>query len=194
MFRKNKNLVSLILLICLSFNFVFPAFAQDDCKFCDFGQMYVGEDKYEGFNRKMFGLNSTLNKYVARPVHILWSSIMPKYGIERIQSAYLNIEYPKRLASCLLQKDFKGAKTETQRFLANSTLGLGGLFDPAEKLFKIKPVTENMEQALCRCKMKSGPYLVIPILNTCTPRSLCRGRLPSKARGSPRRPCRLSNP
>lgn len=176
MFRKNKNLVSLILLICLLFNFVFPAFAQDDCKFCDFGQMYVGEDKYEGFNRKMFGLNSTLNKYVARPVHILWSSIMPKYGIERIQSAYLNIEYPKRLASCLLQKDFKGAKTETQRFLANSTLGLGGLFDPAEKLFKIKPVTENMEQALCRCKMKSGPYLVIPILNTCTPRSLL-GRL-----------------
>lgn len=175
MFRKNK-LISFILLFSISFNLVLPGFSAEECKFCDFGKLYVGEDKYEGFNRKMFTLNSKLNKYVARPVHILWSSIMPKYGIDRIQSVYMNIEYPKRLASCLLQKDFKGAKTETQRFLANSTLGLGGLFDPAEKLFKIKPVTENMDQALCKCKMKPGPFFVVPILNTCTPRSLL-GRL-----------------
>ena len=125
-------------------------------KYPDYAKMYVGEDKYEKFNRKIFNLNSKLNKFVAKPVHILWSSIMPKYGIERIKNAYNNIEYPKRLASCLLQKDGKGAKDETLRFLTNSTLGLGGLFDPAEKLFKIKPTSENMEQALCKCKMDSG--------------------------------------
>ena len=60
------------------------------------------KDKFENFNRKMFHLNSKLNKYIARPVHVLWSSIMPKYGIERIQNVYNNIEYPKRLASCLI--------------------------------------------------------------------------------------------
>lgn len=165
----------ILITILIGFSlFINPAIA--DCKYCDYGKMYVGEDKYEGFNRKMFTLNSRLNKYVARPVHILWSSIMPKYGIDRLQSVYLNIEYPKRLASCLLQKDFKGAKTETQRFLTNTTLGLGGLYDPAEKLFKIKPVNENMDQALCKCNIKQGSFMVIPILNTCTPRSLL-GRL-----------------
>lgn len=159
-------------------------------KYPDYAKMYVGEDKYEKFNRKIFNLNSKLNKFVAKPVHILWSSIMPKYGIERIKNAYNNIEYPKRLASCLLQKDGKGAKDETLRFLTNSTLGLGGLFDPAEKLFNIKPTSENMEQALCKCKMDSGTYLVAPILNSCTPRSLCGRALeaaldPSVYLGSP---------
>jgi ABC-type transporter lipoprotein component MlaA len=108
MFRNNKRVFSLVLLFCLTFNLLLPVFATDDCKYCDFGNLYVGEDKFEGFNRKMFDLNSKLNKFIARPVHILWSSIMPKYGIDRIQSVYNNIEYPKRLASCLLQKDGSG--------------------------------------------------------------------------------------
>ncbi len=142
-------------------------------RYPDYAGMYVGEDKYEKFNRKMFNLNRNLNKYIARPVHILWSSIIPEYGIDRIRDAYNNIEYPKRLASCLLQRDGEGVKRETVRFLTNTTLGLGGLFDPADKIFKLKPTNENMEQALCKCKMCSGHYMVIPVINACTPRSLC---------------------
>ena len=142
-------------------------------RFPDYAKMYVGEDKHEKFNRKMFNLNMKLNKFVAKPIHIIWSSIMPKFGIDRIRDAYNNIEYPKRLASCILQKDGEGIKRETVRFLTNSTIGLGGLFDPADKIFKVKPTNENMEQALCKCKMGSGSYLVMPGLHSCTPRSLC---------------------
>lgn len=174
MFRK-KSLIKLILL-CLLLNSFITVFATEDCKYCDFSNMYVGEDKYEGFNRKMFNLNSKLNKFIAKPVHIIWASIMPQCGIQGIQNVYNNIEYPKRLASCLLQKDFAGIKSETQRFITNTTLGLGGLFDPAEKIFKIKPVTETMDQALCKCKVKSGSYIVLPILSSSCPRSLL-GRL-----------------
>jgi len=142
-------------------------------KYPDYAQMYTGEDKHEKFNRKMFNLNMKLNKFVAKPVHILWSSIMPKFGIDRIRDAYNNIEYPKRLASCIMQRDREGIKKETVRFLTNSTIGLGGLFDPADRIFKIKPTNENMEQALCKCKVGSGSYLVMPCLHSCTPRSLC---------------------
>ncbi len=175
MIRK-KQFITLFLLFNFAFNLFSPIFATEECKYCDYGKLYVGEDKYENFNRKMFNLNSKLNKFIARPVHVIWSSIMPKYGIERLQSVYNNIEYPKRLASCLLQKDFTGVKNETKRFITNTTLGLGGLFDPAEKLLKIKPVTENMDQALSCCKMKPGHYMVLPILSSSTPRSLL-GRL-----------------
>lgn len=174
MFRK-ETLVKLILL-CVLLNPFIAVLATEGCKYCDFSNMYVGEDKYEGFNRKMFNLNSKLNKFIAKPVHIIWASIMPQCGIQGIQNVYNNIEYPKRLASCLLQKDFAGIKSETKRFITNTTLGLGGLFDPAEKLFKIKPVTENMDQALCKCKVKSGSYIVLPILSSSCPRSLL-GRL-----------------
>ena len=181
MFSKNK-IVSLALLFLLIFNNLsvlattktdIQAIQTENYKYPDYATMYVGEDKYEKFNRKMFNLNTKLNKYIARPVHILWSSVMPKYGMDRIRSAYNNIEYPKRLASCLLQRDGDALKKETVRFLTNSTIGLGGLFDPADKIFKIKPTNENMEQALCKCKMKSGHYMVMPVLNACTPRSLC---------------------
>lgn len=147
--------------------------ATKENKYPDYAKMYVGEDKHEKFNRKMFNLNSKLNKFVARPVHIVWSSIMPKFGMDRIRDVYNNIEYPKRLVSCLLQRDGEAAKIETKRFLTNTTLGLGGLFDPADKIFKIKPTNENMEQALCKCKVNSGSYLVMPVINSCTPRSMC---------------------
>jgi len=182
---KNR-LITLLVLIGILFNPIsFSAENTDQAqniqavetvqssKYPDYAKMYTGEDKHEKFNRKMFNLNMKLNKFVAKPVHILWSSIMPKFAIDRIRDAYNNIEYPKRLASCIVQRDGEGIKKETARFLTNSTIGLGGLFDPADKIFKIKPTNENMEQALCKCKMGSGSYLVMPCLHSCTPRSLC---------------------
>lgn len=177
MFKISKKIISLFLIICLCSQFMLPVIAEDNiCKYCDVSELYLGKDKYESFNRKMFSLNQKLNKFIAKPVHIIWSSILPKYGLDRIQGVYNNIEYPKRLVSCLLQKDFKNAGGETIRFLTNSTLGLGGMFDPAKHLFKLKQVSENMEQALCNCKIKSGHYLVLPILSSSCPRSLL-GRL-----------------
>ncbi len=142
----------------------------------DFANTYMGQDKFENYNRKMFAFNLGLNKYAIKPIHTVWASIMPKYGIERIQSVYKNIEYPKRVISCLIQKDFKASGTETVRFLTNTTLGLGGMFDPAKKFFKIEPVDEDIEQALSKCNMKSGPFLVLPVLAATSPRNIT-GRL-----------------
>lgn len=182
-----RNFISLLLLFTLILNPISYAESSlnqinnniqvvetsENDRFPDYAKMYTGEDKHEKFNRKMFNLNSKLNKYIAKPVHIIWSSLLPECCINRIRDAYNNIDYPKRLASCIMQKDGEGVKRETARFLTNSTIGLGGLFDPADKIFKIKPTNENMEQALCKCKMGSGSYLVMPCLNSCTPRSLC---------------------
>ena len=141
-------------------------------KYPDYAREYLGVDKYEKFNRKVFALNSKLNKYAIRPVHIVWASVMPKYGMDRIQSAYVNIEYPKRLASTLLQKDFQAAGHETLRFLANSTIGLAGLFDPANRYFGLEPLREDMGQALAKLHIKQGPYLVVPVMQSSTPRDL----------------------
>ena len=141
-------------------------------KYPNYSCMYLGEDKCEGFNRKMFNFNSKLNKFVVKPVHILWASIMPQYGMDRIKGVYTNIEYPKRLVSTLLQRDLKASGRETLRFLTNSTIGLGGMFDPAKRFFKLEPADENMEQALCKCKCNSGPFLVLPGFPATSPRAL----------------------
>jgi len=143
-----------------------------ETKYPDYSYEFIGEDKLENYNRKMFNFNLGLNKYFIRPVHILWSSIMPEYGMNRIQGITNNIEYPIRLVSSLIQRDFKTSKNETIRFFTNTVLGLGGMYDPARHLFKLEQSKENMEQAFAGCKMKSGPYFVLPVLSFVTPRGL----------------------
>lgn len=177
MFIKNKIYVIGALLLCLSVNF---AYAEDvstpSYKYPDYASEYLGYDKFEKFNRKVFTFNSKLNKYAIRPVHVLWASILPQYAMDRIYSATVNIEYPIRLVSTLIQKDFKASKDETVRFITNTTIGLGGMYDPAKKFLKVEPVQENMEQALAKCNVKPGPYIVFPVLSSTCPRGLA-GRL-----------------
>ena len=145
---------------------------RSDCRYPDYVYEYLGGDRFESFNRKMFNFNSGLNKYAIRPVHILWASIMPKYGMDRIKGVATNIEYPARLVSSLIQRDFEASKNETLRFLANTTIGLGGMYDPAKRFFKIMPSDETMEQAFAKCSVKSGPYIVVPVLSGTNPRGL----------------------
>ena len=167
-----KIITVLTILIGISNISIAEELIKPQSKYPDYGYLYLGPDKYEKINRKVFAFNLGLNKYAIRPVHILWCSVMPEYGIERIQTAYKNIEYPKRLVSTLIQKDFKSSGTETLRFLANTTIGIGGMFDPAKRYFKLEPVNEDMEQALTKCKCNSGSYIVLPVMNGTTARGI----------------------
>ena len=177
MVNIQRLLTRLFLVLSLVLQLNLSVFAGDNSdytksKYPDYACMYLGKDKCEAFNRKMFNFNLGLNKYIVKPVHIVWASVMPKYGMERLKGIYANIEYPKRLVSTLLQRDFKASGRETARFLTNSTLGLAGMFDPAKRFFKLEPVNENMEQALAKCKCAQGPYLVVPCIPATTARGL----------------------
>ena len=147
-----------------------------EVKYPDYASEFLGPDKHETFNRKMFDFNYGLNKFAIKPVHILWASVMPQYGMDRIFGISNNIEYPIRLVSSLLQRDFHNAGNETKRFLINTTIGIGGMFDPAKRFLKIERSRDNMDKALARCKVKSGPYFVAPVINFTTVRGLF-GRL-----------------
>jgi len=166
--NKNKALLILVAIFCLNFNLNATTFATETIKlktrYPDYSSEFTGRDKCENFNRKIFIFNSKVNKYVIRPVNIVWASVMPKYGMERVQNFYTNLEFPIRLTSCLLQKDFKASGQETVRFLTNTTLGFGGLYDPAKTKFKIESRQEDMGQVLAHYKVKQGPYIVLPII------------------------------
>lgn len=171
--KTMKNKVFLIIFAAFYMNFCLNlnniAFAIVDTKansrYPDYAYEFTGRDKCEGFNRKLFIFNLKLNKYLIRPINIVWASVMPQYGMDRVKNAYNNANFPVRFISCTLQKDFKSSKQETLRFLTNTTLGLGGLFDPAKNKFKLDPRQEDIEQALAYYKVKQGPYLVLPVLH-----------------------------
>lgn len=167
-----KGLVVFLTLLCLNFNNLTLIVIAQETKYPDYGYEFLGDDKWENFNRKVFNFNLGLNKYAIRPMHILWSSIMPEFGMDRIKGVANNIEYPIRLVSSLLQRDFETSKKETIRFFTNTVIGLGGMFDPAKRLFNIEQSNENMEQALAGCKIKSGQYFVCPVLSFTTFRGL----------------------
>ena len=183
-----KRVFCILLLICFCWNNVF-VFAVDT-KYPDYAYEFLGEDKYENFNRKMFRFNQKLNKYAIRPIHTIWSSIMPVYGMDRINGITNNIEYPIRLMSSLIQGDFQNCKNESIRFFTNTILGVGGMFDPAKRFLNIEQSKENMEQALAKCHVKSGAYFVAPIISFTDIRGLV-GKLldtalnPSSYIGSP---------
>ena len=171
----NKKIKILFLLFAFLFSNL-QAFCVTQTLHPNYSYEFLGEDKFEKTNRKVFKFNQKLNKYALRPIHCVWASIMPKYGMDRIQSAYTNIEYPKRLVASLIERDYKTCGKETVRFLTNSTIGLAGMFDPAKSIFNIEPSQKNIGHALAKCKVKQGPYLVVPFMNSATPRTLA-GRI-----------------
>ena len=166
MFKNKAPLIFVALFLSFFINNV--SFALQDAtlneRYPDYACEFCGKDKFEGFNRKLFVFNLKLNKYVLRPVNVVWASVMPKYGMDRLKNAYNNMNFPVRVVSCLLQKDFEASKQETLRFLTNTTIGFGGLYDPAKNKFKLEPREEDMGQVLAHCKVKQGPYLVLPVV------------------------------
>lgn len=177
MVRNERKLLIVIIAICLNLGFNNISFAIEDTpvtpyiqnrdtssKYPNFEDEFTGQDKHEKFNRKLFVFNLKLNKFVLRPINTLWASILPQYGMNRLQSAYDNINTPLRIFSCLFQKDFKASKIETARFFTNMTIGVAGFYDPAKKFFHLEPTTEDMGQVLAHCNVKRGNYWVLPMV------------------------------
>src|SRR5574344_121008 len=127
-----KKIISTLLLIMMMFMNVNCAIAKKhkekvtkgvyNGKYVNYADLLTGYDKWEGFNRKMFKFNLELNRYLLRPMCVVWASVMPQAVITGIDNAYTNINYPCRLISSLLEKDTESAKIETKRFFINLTM------------------------------------------------------------------------
>ena len=96
-----RKIIVSFLLFCYLININVLSFAQIniDVKYPSFYKAYLKEDKHEKINRKIFNFNLKLNKIFVRNIHIIWESIFPKSIITILNSAYYNLEYPKRFVS-----------------------------------------------------------------------------------------------
>jgi phospholipid-binding lipoprotein MlaA len=120
------------------------------------------DDPWEGMNRNIYRFNFYFDKYLFLPVVNSYEFITPVFLQERISSFYNNLGEVKNLTNSLFQ--LKGTETVTTlgRFATNSTLGLGGLFDPATSI-GMKRSDEDFGKTLGYWGLSSGPYLVLPI-------------------------------
>ncbi len=126
-------------------------------------------DPWERFNRASFAFNDRLDRAVAKPVAKAYKKVTPRFVRTGISNALSNLNSPTTIVNDLLQGKFGQAGRDTGRFLLNSTLGLGGLFDPATSA-GLDQNDEDLGQTLGAWGMQSGPYLMIPFLGPSTVR------------------------
>ena len=126
-------------------------------------------DPWESFNEPMFEFNRKLDRYVLKPVAKGYNVVMPEPFQVLIANGFDNIRFVPRAVNSLLQGKWGGAGREVSRFLINSTLGIGGLFDAA-KYWGIEKSREDFGQTLAVWGAKAGPYLILPFLEPLTVR------------------------
>jgi phospholipid-binding lipoprotein MlaA len=127
------------------------------------------DDPWEPMNRKIFAFNETVDRFVLEPVATGWDVVVP----DRVQTAighfFDNLELPVHFANDLLQLKIEQAYETFWRALVNTSIGLGGFFDPAS-YFQIKKSDEDFGQTLGYWGTPPGPYLVLPLLGPSNPR------------------------
>lgn len=128
-------------------------------------------DPFERFNRASFAFNEKLDRAVARPVARGYVRVVPRVARTGVSNFFANLEQPAVFLGDLLQGKPRPAAHDLGRFLLNSTLGFGGLFDPASSA-GLDRNDEDFGQTLGRWGVHPGPYLVVPVFG---PRTLRDG-------------------
>ncbi|HEY2401885.1 MAG TPA: VacJ family lipoprotein [Steroidobacteraceae bacterium] len=120
-------------------------------------------DPWERLNRTTFKVNMAIDHAVARPVARGYQKVVPSPVRTSVSNFMDNLFYPVTMVNDLLQLKFKGFGEDTGRFLLNTTVGIGGLFDPATKV-GLEKHEEDLGQTFGYWGAKPGPYFMIPIL------------------------------
>lgn len=121
------------------------------------------EDPWEPFNRSMYRFNARFDRAVFLPVVDGYRWITPDPVETGISNFFENLLEVRNFANNALQLHGEDTLVSAGRFLVNTTLGIGGLFDPATKL-GLTVRKEDFGQTLGRWGVGAGPYLVLPLL------------------------------
>lgn len=119
-------------------------------------------DPLEPINSAIFEFNYRFDTYLLKPVAQVYNFFIPPDLQQSIANVFQNARFVPRFFNNLFQAKFRGAGIEMSRFLINSTLGMGGLFDPAKIMFGLDTPLEDLGQTLGSYGVPPGPYLVVP--------------------------------
>jgi phospholipid-binding lipoprotein MlaA len=128
----------------------------------------VYSDPLAPFNEAMFTFNLKLDDWVLRPVATGYSYIAPQPVRVSVGNFFDNVGVIPRFANSLFQLHFKDAGSELGRFAINTTVGVAGFFDPADKWFGLKEHKNDFGLTLRYYNVKTGPYLMLPFFGPST--------------------------
>ena len=127
----------------------------------------VEYDPWEGLNRGIFKVNEGLDKAIMKPVATGYTKVVPKPARQGVTNFSRNLFTPRSAVANFLQGKPRDGFGELSRFLINSTVGLGGLFDIASRN-GIEAKTEDFGQTIAVWGVPDGPYVMLPFLGPTT--------------------------
>lgn len=126
-------------------------------------------DRFERANRAVYRFNDSLDRHIARPLAQGYVKTVPHPVRTGVSNFFNNLTYPTVIVNDLLQAKLKSFASDTVRLVVNTTIGIGGLFDPASQV-GLATGDEDFGQTLGRWGVPPGPYMVLPIFGPSTVR------------------------
>lgn len=127
-------------------------------------------DPLEPLNRYFLEFNLQFDEYALRHVANLYEFVTPEFFRQGVFNFMNNLGEPFTAANQVLQGKPRSAVSDVGRFAVNSTIGVGGLFDPASRM-ELPRHDEDLGQTLAVWGVGPGPYLMLPFLGPRTVRS-----------------------
>ena len=135
----------------------------------NFGEDLSPNDPFESANRAFLNFNRRLDRYLLSPMTRGYRFLVPEVARRGMRRAFINLNSPSILVNDLLQLRFVDAGQTLGRFLLNTSLGIGGIFDVGVEA-GWHHHDSDFGQTLARLGVGSGPYLVLPVLGPNTVR------------------------
>jgi phospholipid-binding lipoprotein MlaA len=120
-------------------------------------------DPLAPMNRKVLNVNEKLDRTAVHPLASGWATVVPKPARLCIGRFFDNVKFIPRFTNAVFQLKLKNAGGELARFGINSTIGVAGLFDPADKWFGIKEHDNDFGTTLKTWGMSDGWFVVMPV-------------------------------
>lgn len=124
-------------------------------------------DPWEAFNRPMFSVNRGFDKVTLKPLAKGYEKIIPSPARRGISNFFRNLRTPGSAVNNFLQGKPARGFSELGRFVFNSTLGIGGIFDVATA-GGLEAHFEDVGQTAAVWGAPDGPYVMIPFLGPST--------------------------
>ena len=145
------------------------AMAADYDNTAPIAEVQADEDPLEDFNRFMFEIHQFFDVLLLTPAAEFYNKVLPPVIQTGVRNFLHNLRGPVIFANDLFQGEGDRALLTAQRFLINTTVGVGGLKDMAGE-WGYYYHNEDFGQTAATWGIGSGPYLVLPIIGPVTPR------------------------
>ncbi len=120
-------------------------------------------DPWERMNRTTYKFNDKVDKAILRPLARGYHKVTPGFAQTGVRNFMDNLNYSIVMLNDLLQGQIKPFFSDTLRLVVNTTIGIGGLFDPATRM-GIDKNDRDLGQTFGKWGIGSGPYVVLPFL------------------------------